>query len=311
LASIFHYTDAVGLSGILQSDSLFASDYRFLNDASEMRIVRDLLLPVFETEIAELMPRLIQKGWVKGFYEFHGQSGHRLQAEGFFKTLIRLLNEVSPLFVLSFCRHDEGTEEFTHGLLSQWRGYGNAGGFAIEFDEIRIDELLKAEMERFAYAGWKSAEVIYEDYNKLFRIEDFKGVAGEMIRRMFEPRDVSEITGKKDIDRFMATFMTVAPFMKHSGFREEREYRVVFSCIHRDKRPDDETRESKEINFRVKHGQVVPYIEVFAHGPSLPIKSIIVGPHPSQELQYEAVKLMLSEEGIDATVRLSEIPYRG
>jgi hypothetical protein len=42
----------------------------------------------------------------------------------------------------------------------------------------------------------------------------------------------------------------------------------------------------------------------------LAIKSIIVGPHPFQKLQYEAAKLMLREEQIDATIRLSEIPYR-
>src|SRR5438876_8292740 len=111
MASIFHYTDAAGLSGILSSKMLFVSDYRFLNDSTELGVIRDLLLPVLEAEIADIIPKLIEKKLMKGFYEFHGVSGHRLQAEGFFKTLLRLVNDISPLFVLSFCRHHEGSKE--------------------------------------------------------------------------------------------------------------------------------------------------------------------------------------------------------
>jgi hypothetical protein len=94
MASIFHYTDATGLAGILRSELLFASDYRFLNDTTEVGIIRDLALPVFEAEIAESIPKLIERKWLKGFYEFHGVSGHQLQAVGFFRTLLRLVNDV-------------------------------------------------------------------------------------------------------------------------------------------------------------------------------------------------------------------------
>jgi hypothetical protein len=310
MSSIFHYTDAAGLSGILSSELLFASDYRFLNDTSEVGIIRDLALPAFETEIAEITPKLVANKLLKGFYEFHGISGHRTQAEGFFNTLLRLVNETTPLFVLSFCRHDEGSYEHQNGLLSQWRGYGEAGGFAIEFDEQKLDELSKKEQSEFAHAGYKADDVIYEEYGRLFKEDDFKGLAGEMIRRIFEPHDVSAITGTKDVDAFMPTFMSVAPFMKHGGFSEEREYRVLFSCIQPDKIPAGETRAPKQTKFRSKHGQLIPYIELFEHGGGLPIKSIIVGPHQSQELQYEAVRLMVKAEYIDATVRMSNIPYR-
>jgi hypothetical protein len=306
--SIFHYTDATGLAGILSSDTLFASDYRFLNDASELGIIHDLLVPLFEAEIAQIMPELDEREWIRGFYGYHGISGHGRQAEGFFKSVIRVINDVSPLFVVSFCKHEESSKEFKHGLLSQWRGYGNAGGFAIEFDEEGIDELLTKELNEFAYAGYKSGDVLYERYERLFIPDEFKGVAGEMLRRIFEPLDVSEITGRIDFDAFIRKFMSVASFLKHWGFREENEYRVLFSCLPLDKIPDSNKRTPKEIKFRSKNGQIVPYIEVFK--PNLPIKSIIVGPHPAQELQCEAVKLMLREEVIDAEVRMSEIPYR-
>ena len=96
-----------------------------------------------------------------------------------------------------------------------------------------VDELLKVEVKKFAYAGSKSDNVLYEKYETLFLADDFKGIAGEMTLRIFEPRDVSEVTGLKDIDAFMPKFMSVAPFMKHRGFSQEREYRILFSCCNR------------------------------------------------------------------------------
>jgi hypothetical protein len=54
MPSVFHYTDSAGLLGILSSDSLFATDYRYLNDVTEAGVIRDLIMPVFEVEIAEI-----------------------------------------------------------------------------------------------------------------------------------------------------------------------------------------------------------------------------------------------------------------
>jgi len=220
MPSIFHYTDAVGLSGILSSGMLFATHYRFLNDTSEAGIIQELVVPIFEAEIREIAPKLRDKGLLKELEETHGTRIHRLLAEKFFSTLLRLVDNVSPFFVLSFCRHDEGSKEFAHGLLSQWRAYGEAGGFAIEFDEEGIDKLLETEMKTHVYAGWRSNDVRYENYDSLVSSEVFKGIAGELIRQLYK-RDVSKITGRADIDTFMLKFMEVAPFMKHTGFREE------------------------------------------------------------------------------------------
>jgi hypothetical protein len=311
MASIFHYTDASGLLGILSSTLLFASDYRFLNDTSELGIIRDLVVPVFEAEIGEILPKLVQAGFLHGFYEFHGMRGDRSQAEVSFKALLGVVNEVSPLFVISFCRHEKDSAEYIHGLLSQWRGYGRSGGFAIEFDEGGIVELAEEDCKKCAYAGYKADDVIYEEYNKLFWPDDYKGIAGEIIRRTFEPNPaISAITGCANFDAFVPRFMNTAPFMKHWGFREEKEYRVLFSCLRKDKIPQADKREPKEICFRSSRGQIIPYIKVFQHDKGLPIKSIVVGPHAFQELQYEAVKLLLRQKRIDAQIRLSGIPYR-
>jgi len=46
MPSVFHYTDSAGLIGILTSKSLFATDYRYLNDVTEGSMIRQLILPI-------------------------------------------------------------------------------------------------------------------------------------------------------------------------------------------------------------------------------------------------------------------------
>ena len=314
MASVFHYTDAAGLLGILSSESLFATDYRYLNDAAEAGIIRDLIMPILESEIAEITPKLIERKWLdKDFYTEYGELGHRMQAESMYRAVVRATDNVTPVFVLSFCRHDEGSPTFQHGLLSQWRGYAATGGFAIEFDEDQLDALLKTEVEQYAYVALKSDEVRYDNYNALIDPKVNKSVAGQMISDIFADRriDTSEITGHKDIDKVVHTFTTTAPFLKHWGFHEEREYRIIAPCIRSTKIPEGETRPAKRIQFRARNDLIVPYIELFETArQSFPIKSIIVGPHPYQEKQAEAVRMALESEQLDANVRLSAIPYR-
>jgi hypothetical protein len=314
MSSVFHYTDSAGLLGILSSKSLFATDYRSLNDVSEGSMIRGLILSVFEAEIAEITPKLAEKGLLRGFYEFHGARGHRLQAEGFYKSIVKSLDDTTPPFVLSFCRH---TEEKTikHGLLSQWRGYAGSAGFAIEFNEPELVELIKIERETFAYPVMRSNYVRYKGYDDLFDPKVYRGVAGELTRRIFEPRDVSDITGRmgdKEMDEVMINFANTAAFLKHEGFQEEQEYRIVAGRVDQDKIAPEATRRVKEIKFRSKDGLVVPYINLFEGSPrDLPITSIIVGPHPFQEKQEAAVRMALKSTPFSKVdVRLSAIPFR-
>jgi len=226
---------------------------------------------------------------------------------------VQAANNVTPFFVVSFCRHEEGTPAFEHGLLSQWRGYADTGGFAIEFDEEKLDRLLNAETQEFAYAGTKSADVRYDKFEEVFDPDTYKGLAGTMIWEVFNHAgiDVSAVTGRKNIDKVMLAYVQGAPFFKHWGFSEEREYRIVAVCIRPRKIAEGETRSPKWITFRQRNGLIVPYIELFERSNQpFPIKSIIIGPHPDQDKQAEAVAMALESEELEAAIRISGIPYR-
>src|SRR5207245_1354186 len=131
-----------------------------------------------------------------------------------------------------------------------------------------------------------SDNVHYEQHEANFDPKAYRGVAGEMIFAIFESRqmDVSEVTGRTDLDEVMVSFIKSAPLLKHASFHEENEYRIIASPVRRKQIPREETREWKRILFRRKGNMIVPYIRLFdnARRP-FPIKSIIVGPHPFQD----------------------------
>jgi hypothetical protein len=170
---------------------------------------------------------------------------------------------------------------------------------------------MNAENDRYVYGASKTADVLYSDFEKLFDPKKFHGVAGAMIARLFGKADISDITGRKNIDEAVRDFIHIAPFLKHRGFCEEREYRMVLAPV-RTKRVTLEPKFkgiAKPIRFRARRGAVVPYLEVTEFNNTLPIKAVIVGPHPNQKMQQDALEMLFEATGLDAEIRLSEIPF--
>jgi len=325
VASVFHYTDSGGAVGILTTRSLFASDSRYLNDYSEGALIDTLLSPILLAEVATATKELVEAGLLdKRYYQEQGSKADSLQVDALFRSIRTATNNISPVYVVSFCRHEEGSEQFKNGLLSQWRGYAGRGGFALEFDEEGLEALISHEIKRFFFGPVVRRDVLYDDFQKLFDPKDYVGLARAMIGKMFlDPKvtpiadkenraKVKEIAGNKNIDEAVSKFLSTAPFLKNSGFHEEREFRLAIAGVRQGRVPAKAKKDAKPVEFRVRGDLIVPYIRLFG-GPKtkLPIRSIIVGPHPHQELQREAMSHLLENAKIDASVRLSEIPFRG
>lgn len=105
-------------------------------------------------------------------------------------------------------------------------------------------------------------------------------------------------------------------FCKHRGFAEEREVRVVVTEPSRECGRDHIQAGSKPYRrpqTYLRDGVVVPCIRLFEDQKlkALPIRRIIVGPHPEKLERKRAVEILLSNQGLDAEVVASETPYRG
>jgi hypothetical protein len=270
------------------------------------------LTPVFQHELADLVPKLIDRGVLRQqILEEMGRQVYARESENIFRALVAATNSTSPMFILSFCLHQPGSEHYKHGLLSQWRAYAR-GGFALELDELELDELHKKEQQRHAYMAMMTNTVAYEKHQERAHAEKFAGVAKAMMREVAAKakEDVSDLTGKQELDDYWRPFVEAAPFLKDPSFREENEYRLVAVCFGPAVKETEQPR--KRIEFKTRsNNMIVPYVNLFAEMPErLPVKSVIVGPHPNQELQRQAVELLLDRFGVAAPVRVSGIPFR-
>jgi hypothetical protein len=312
--SVFHYTNIEGLIGILSSRALIATHYNYLNDLNEGGAIRKLIIPIFESEISDFTPKLIERGWLKkGIYERYGIDIHRVQAEKTYAAMLHTTDNITPFFVASFCKHVRTTRSYQNGLLSQWRGYGSTAGFAIEFDADELDNLIKLENGKHAYSVIKSDYVRYKTYEELFKPDIYKGVAGELTKHLFAEKriDITEIVGTKNLNGVYPDFVTTAPFLKDENFEEENEYRIVAVCFRSPAVNTDEKRSIKPINFRSRNNMITPFVKLFSDlNHSLPIKAIIIGPHQQQQRQLDAVEMIAEAHGMKFEIRLSSIPFR-
>ena len=313
---LMHYTTAAGLTGIVTSGCLWATHAAFLNDSQEIHHFIDG--PFREVLLAEVLRLHIEHAAEKSQDQLLAQEIAPRSPAGFLErwraSIVKNLN----FFVFSMSRP---TTEIVaaHGLLSQWRGYGHDGGYAIVLDTQDLNQLLQAE-EKFNLCPTFMKKVIYtheanmddpiaaQDTGAMDAI--VKGIA--MMLRGARGDELIELSD---------AITTLPVRYKHWGFEEECEVRIVallprkdvanfYAEYHGDK------RQPKVPKAFIRGGVPVPYLELFADRPGgsrhLPIKRVIVGPHRDQTLRIDAVQRLLAANGyVDVAVHGSAIPYLG
>jgi|SRR5215813_9062803 len=184
--SLFHYTTAEGLIGIVRDRCLFATHANFLNDTSECKLITPHIINLLKPEFERLVPRMNKLGYLReNLLTEHGTNIYGDQAEKIVEVMLVTANKVFPFYITSFCIHGEKSPEYRNGLLSQWRAYGR-GGFAIEFDELLVDRLNSEERQRWRYEEIFSGAVEYENHESKIDPRQFNGMAGTFLRRVIE-----------------------------------------------------------------------------------------------------------------------------
>ncbi len=133
---LWHYTTALGLHGILTSQQIWATNISYLSDAEE-------LTGFFDRKLLRLLVEGVREGVTELRKTAEGLS--IIDAAGGQEKLVKdvpnqLLDSLRAatlnlkfFYVTSFCNTATGGDS-EDGLLSQWRGYGPDGGYAIVFD---------------------------------------------------------------------------------------------------------------------------------------------------------------------------------
>jgi hypothetical protein len=266
---LYHYTGAAGLIGIVGNRKLWATDYRHLNDRKEYQIGALLLQDELETRGLEQKQRA-------NFDRFIAETQR-------------------GCFVLSFSENGD--------QLSQWRAYSPGGnGYALGFEQ---------ENALFASAKQHSFNLIRCVYDraeqrKLSRYLVDSFVEGIVSRQSRVPGADLRSRIKAFADRYnwglaLALLMSA---LKHSGFEEEREWRLVSQY------PDDALY---GVSFRPGRFGVTPYFELPLSIDDRPrhIDEIIIGPTSNKAASRSALDLLLSKNDTTAgLVKASRTPLR-
>lgn len=315
---LYHYTTAVGLEGILRTQQLRATNIGFLNDAEEHTGYFDRRLPLLLENIVRKIITDVKKApnGQSRIDNWGGEEKAFSEAEQLRKNIRDVTLNFNNPYIASFCPPSKFPN---NGLLSQWRGYGLDGGYAVVFDTKALEQLLSREAENFHYqtSFWGDAEYYDQDTlqtAKLSETIEQEAILEASLQAFF-------LTGKQEaFDELHQAVTKLACSHKHHGFAEEKEVRIVAVPVNDSIREEalklGERRPRKIIHFSPREGTPVPYIMLFEPSPGatmsrLPIKKVIVGPHPDRFNRKRATELMLKRYGLEADVVASDIPFLG
>lgn len=272
-ALLFHYTDIAALMSIVEKRELWASNVVYLNDQSEIRYSLDLLNSI-TSEKSE-----------------HRRSTS--EADTVIQWIVHDFATLQAVYVVCFCTSDD--------LLSQWRGYGTQGGYAVGFASVRLKALCSGRVSL--------VRVEYDESTHRQRLVD-------LVNRWRETfHDVPEFNQDRRSWNLGAmllaeAFSEIAVGFKNPVFEEEKEWRLVYRRF--EMIPDD----SLSVSFRHRNGMPLPYVSLALGDSSAEhrvIDDIVIGPTrylPLAGYGTEQFLRALSPEYKKISVRHSTVPLR-
>jgi len=281
---IYHYTNDVGLHGILASGKLWLTDLFDLNDPSELKHGFSFAVDALSKRSAIAAEDI--KRFAANFEVFNTGGG---------------IEEAGHYFVCCFSA--DGDE------LGQWRAYGDNGcGYALGFDANELEQaFIKAEggnslPQTFAMA--------YDD-NRLHEIQE------QFAEWVFPAIDLSTAAprmhpvGKnmywKELSvRHAANAVSAVVYFKHEAYKNEKEYRFL-QLFSRDKNVP-------EIKYRTRPYSLVRYREFdWRTLASSSLRRIVSGPaserHKSHQFARDCLEAYHSRAD-QIEIDYSKIPYR-
>jgi hypothetical protein len=269
--TLYHYTTAEGLQGIIKTKSIWASDYRFLNDATEFDYGLSIFDEIFEGFATRLPSEAVEV--IKRTKEDYRRATFDIG---------------TTLQIASFCGHGD--------LLSQWRGYSGAIGYAIGFNREWLHQNAQVQ-------GFQLIPTCYEPPEQRRIITDKL----HLLKKLLEERTEKE-SPKNTVLEWWPQFLMSIAACKNEHFKEEQEWRLVkFS---------DEWPEG--MCTRPTRSGLVPYVSVKLnakeinnpplHPNNVGIERIIVAPGLADH-QKKAVNALTASQHMRFIIQKSDIPY--
>lgn len=283
---LYHYTSVEVFRKILENRELWISNANFMNDEQEIMNGIGLCRKVLGQKRAVCDP------CYDAYYRRLLESCDRRESSGPFNI------HSENIFAMSFCSSGD--------ILTQWQEYAN-GGISIGFRNAPADsrERIMLKGAGGAVTDLNPISVIYNDAEKERVLSDLIDIGIRLIGRS-DSENIREIIEESVSDSLYQFF----PAMKNRNFAHEKESRFI-CCV------EDSEREAVE--FREKHGIILPYIRMLITDPDgnphpvFPIEDIVISPGPRIDYVEKSVRYFLRMSGygyLEQKVRKSDIPYR-
>lgn len=276
---LYHYAGIETIWKILETDSFLARNVRFSNDSQEYKLGESII-----------------KEYIGEKYAGDKTGGAQLQQK-IFKSIQQ---GMQMFYMICFCKKGD--------LLSQWRGYAKNGvSLGLDFFEEEETQKRKEHTEIFTVLNNQNnrSDDKYElDDNyvrfvempyRVFYISNDK--KDERSEREKLWKAMKKFDGDPDTGNDM--LLNLIPFIKDAGFKEEAEYRILFSI--RDLGNTEAQNRiimNKKVEYIMRDNQKLPNIVVEVgdgEKKQKPVEKVIMG----KQIEIRAKKQGRKKDEID------------
>jgi hypothetical protein len=287
---LYHYTKPEAFQKILESGTVWASDIRYMNDASEVTHVADILKSIIKEAV---------------------KSVHEDDERELLERIAKTFNVTDMVRVFACCFSELGDS------IPQWIAYaGRRGGFAMGLG-LRphiLQSQYATKDGTVAVVSGQLVKVVYDD-DKLVTFS--KDLIAHVVKLYRDARvQVAEHLRTFIMARFCQAwqdgFSPLLLSFKQPGFQHEQEWRLVY-YLSRFERSDEAPQ------YHVGTMGLTPHLPLKLikthgfHSGHFPLLEVVVGPTAERELALEASKFFLAELGYSSaliSVKASKMPLR-
>lgn len=299
---LWHYTTIDGLDGILTSEKDYLKFWFTRSDCLNDRSEGLYILELYNQVLTELYNEKIINKQLHNFCKQINLSKNTyvsfpLPPDDSGASNLRLDFLECDAFICCFSTKKDS--------LDMWRYYSNAfDGYALGFNKcILFDDYKKFSFshykENVAFAKLESFKVIYSNDEK-------KQILKKCIKKallLYEKEEIEKDHLKKYIEYIFQNFRFR---FKHECFSSENEYRYVF---YRPKiRPKEMVQELPKIQYRVRNGVMIPYIEL--KEPKNSLYEIQISPYIIDDFAIDTLNSYLVDNKISVKPSKSDLPVR-
>jgi Protein of unknown function (DUF2971) len=211
---LFHYTTADGLKGIIERNEVWATSAYYLNDSAEITYGYGVLNNVLNDWISN-----------RALPEDSLSLGLARQLQSGFDDDLLNRNLIYPIYLACFCDDDN--------LLSQWRAYGQPGGYCLGF---RVPSEGPVFGLRPARTVLYTARWLKIDYDRNEQSRRCRTILEYLLPMLDEPEPTSAI---REIDPlspqgYQGIYSAISEILleeivgfKNKAFEVEKEWRIV------------------------------------------------------------------------------------